>query len=259
MKKLALDELLVERGFIPSKEEAKRYIMAGKILIDDIVITKPGTLCNPKSRVRLKEKKSEFVSRGGDKIWHFIEKNNINVKDKCCLDIGISTGGFSDVLLRKEALHILGIDVGYGILDYQLRRNNQLSLLERTNAREVTKEEINTTIQKHHLSAEDIQLVVMDVSFISIFKILPNLIEILEPTTEYLVLVKPQFEAPKEMVDIGGIITSEDDLKNTLNKVEENLHKLNFNIKISEPSQLKGAKGNQEFFYYLNLNNTTSE
>ena len=101
MKKLKLDELLVNRGFIPSIDEAKRYIMAGKVLIDDIVISQPGTLCDPLSHVRIKEKKSEYVSRGGDKIANFLDQENIQIKDKCCLDVGISTGGFSDVLLRR--------------------------------------------------------------------------------------------------------------------------------------------------------------
>ncbi len=259
MKKLKLDELLVTRGFIPSVEEAKRYIMAGKIMIDDIVITKPGTLCNPKSRVRLKEKKSVYVSRGGDKIVHFIENNNINIKEKLCVDIGISTGGFTDVLLKKEAFHVIGIDVGYGILDYQLRRNNKLSLLERTNAREVTKNEINELISKHHLKTEDVQLVVMDVSFISIFKILPNLISILDQNVEYIILVKPQFEAEKDMIDAGGIITNEINLNNILESVEKKIKTLGLNIITSEGSKIKGTKGNQEYFYHVKLDQTTSE
>ena len=230
-----------------------------KILIDDIVITQPGTLCNPQSRVRIKEKKSEFVSRGGDKLHHFIEEHNINIKDKCCLDIGISTGGFTDVLLRRNALHILGIDVGYGILEYQLRKNKQLSLLERTNAREVSKEEINENLKKNHLSIADIQLVVMDVSFISVFKILPNLLQLLNNNTEYIILIKPQFEAEKDMVDMGGIITNQNDLNTILKKVEQQFNSLKLNIIETSPSKIKGAKGNQETFYYVSLTETTSE
>ncbi len=259
MKKLKLDEMLVTRGFISSVDEAKRYIMAGKILIDDIVITQPGTLCDPKSRVRLKEKKTEFVSRGGDKLNYFVEKNNIEIKDKCCLDIGISTGGFSDVLLRKNALHILGIDVGYGILDYQLRKNNQLSLLERTNAREVTKQEINDSLNNHHLTNSDVSLVVMDVSFISVFKILPNLLSILNQSVDYVILIKPQFEADKALIDTGGVITSKKNLNTVLKNVEENFDKLNLNIHKTEPSKVKGAKGNQEYFYHVSLSETAAE
>ena len=249
MKKLKLDELLVNRGFIPSIDEAKRYIMAGKVLIDDIVISQPGTLCDPLSHVRIKEKKSEYVSRGGDKIAHFLDQENIQIKDKCCLDVGISTGGFSDVLLRRDALHVLGIDVGYGILDYQLRKNKKLSLLERTNAREVTEKEINEALKAAHLTLYDIQLVVMDVSFISVFKIFPNLLSFLSNTTEFIVLIKPQFEAEKDMVDMGGIVTNSDHLKSTLQKVDEQFKQLNLNIWATAPSQVKGTKGNQEYFY----------
>ena len=172
MKKLKLAELLVTRGFITSINDAERYVMAGKVLIDDKVIVQPGTLCDYNSAIRIKEKKSEFVSRGGDKLNEFLRETDIKIENKCVLDIGISTGGFSDVVLKKNAMHVLGIDVGYGILDYQLRKHAKLSLLERTNAREVTEKEINDVLEKHHLKVNDFRLVVMDVSFISIFKIL---------------------------------------------------------------------------------------
>ena len=111
MKKLKLDELLVSRGFIKSTDEAKRYIMAGKVLINDEIITQPGTICEITSNVRIKEKKSKYVSRAGDKLANFLNHIEFKVKNKCALDIGISTGGFSDVLLQNEVLHILGIDV----------------------------------------------------------------------------------------------------------------------------------------------------
>lgn len=251
MKKIKLDQLLVERGFYNSVDLAKRIIMAGDILIDDIVITQPGTLCDPKSRIRIKTKKTDYVSRGGDKLAQFLKNNPIEIKNKCCLDIGISTGGFTDVLFRNDALHVLGIDVGYGILDFKLRKNKKLSLLERTNAREVSEIEINNCLGEHHFGCKDIQLVVMDVSFISVFKIIPNLIKLLRSTTEYLILIKPQFEGKKEWVDYGGIVTNPDYITKILNEVEQNFDKLNFEIIHSEPSNIKGTKGNQEFFYYV--------
>ncbi|MEK9727314.1 MAG: TlyA family RNA methyltransferase [Candidatus Margulisiibacteriota bacterium] len=251
MKKLKLDELLVTRGFISSKDEAQRYILAGKILIDDKVITQPGTLCELSSHIRIKEKKSQFVSRGGDKLAGFINKNNIDIKNKCVLDVGISTGGFSDVLIQGEALHVLGIDVGYGILDYKLRKKNNLSLLERTNAREVTKKEINDSLRKHHLTINDINLVVMDVSFISAFKIIPNLINLLQKECEFIILIKPQFEAKKELVEFGGVITNEDNIHEILTEVNKQFSTLGFEILINEASSLKGTKGNQEHFYFV--------
>ena len=249
MKKLKLDELLVNRGFIRTIDEAKRYIMAGKVLIDDAVISQPGTLCDPLSHIRIKEKKSNYVSRGGDKIDHFLETENVSINNQCCLDIGISTGGFSDLLIRQNARHVLGIDVGYGILDYQLRKNKKLSLLERTNAREVTEKEINDALEPVQLSIYDIQLVVMDVSFISVFKIMPNLLSLLPNSTEYIILIKPQFEAERDMVDMGGIITNPDHLHATLTKVETQFNALNLNIWAKSASEVKGTKGNQEYFY----------
>jgi 23S rRNA (cytidine1920-2'-O)/16S rRNA (cytidine1409-2'-O)-methyltransferase len=259
MKKLKLDELLVNRGFIPSIDEAKRYIMAGKVLIDDTVISQPGTLCDPLSHVRIKEKKSNYVSRGGDKIAHFLETQRISIHNQCCLDIGISTGGFSDVLIQKNARHVLGIDVGYGILDYQLRKNKKLSLLERTNAREVTEKEINNALEPFQLNIDDIQLVVMDVSFISVFKIMPNLLPQLPNSTEYIILIKPQFEAERDMVDMGGIITNPDHLRATLNKVDTQFSALNLNIWAKSASEVKGAKGNQEYFYRVSKRDAPSQ
>ena len=253
MKKIKLDELLVERGFFNSLDLAQRIVMTGDILIDDIVITQPGTLCDPKSRIRIKQKKSSYVSRGGDKLAQFLESHPVEIKNKCCLDIGISTGGFTDVLFRNNALHVLGIDVGYGILDFQLRKNTQLSLLERTNAREVTDIELNTLLKKHHLSTKDIQLVVMDVSFISVFKILPNLINFLNDTTEYIILIKPQFEGRKEWIDYGGIVTNPDYLTAIIEEVHTQFIDLNFEVINTQPSSIKGTKGNQEYFFHVKL------
>lgn len=251
MKKLKLAELLVTRGFIPSINDAERYVMAGKVLIDDKVILQPGTLCDYNSAIRIKEKKSEFVSRGGDKLNEFLRETDIKIENKCVLDIGISTGGFSDVVLKKNAMHVLGIDVGYGILDYQLRKHAKLSLLERTNAREVTEKEINDVLEKHHLKVNDFRLVVMDVSFISIFKILPNLTQLLEKDTSYIILVKPQFEAEKHMVGFGGIVSNPDHLAATLSSVENQFKDQGFEILQKSPSKVKGTKGNQEYFYLV--------
>ena len=254
MKK-KLDELLVSRGFIPSLDEAKRYIMAGKILIDDEVISKPGTLCSITSCIRIKEKKSNYVSRSGDKLDQFLKTTDLKIKDKYAMDIGISTGGFTDVLLQNKINHVVGIDVGYGILDYKLRRSTQLCLLERTNAREVTLTEINGVIKKHHLNINDFSLVVMDVSFISVFKILPNLVSFLREDTEYIILIKPQFEAKKEMVGLGGIISNPDHMTKILENVEKQFKDMNFEIIQSKQSDVKGTKGNQEYFYYIKLAN----
>ena len=145
----------------------------------------------------------------------------------------------------------MGIDVGYGILDYKLRRQQNLSLLERTNAREVTEKEINDKLEKHHLKIKDFDLVVMDVSFISVFKILPNLQKLLPKNSLYIILVKPQFEADKTMVGFGGIISNPDHLKQVLHNVEQQFDDHGFDIINQAPSKVKGTKGNQEYFYMV--------
>ena len=170
------------------------------------------------------------------------------------MDIGISTGGFTDVLLRNNALHVLGVDVAYGLLDYQLRKNQKLSLLERTNARYITKKEISEIISNHHLNIEDISLVTIDISFISVFKVLPNLIPLLRKDCEYIILIKPQFESEKHMVDEGGVLSNPEYIKETLRNVETQISENNCQILNSEPSVIKGAKkGNQEYFYHIKL------
>jgi 23S rRNA (cytidine1920-2'-O)/16S rRNA (cytidine1409-2'-O)-methyltransferase len=228
-------------------------IMAGDVLIDDIVILQPGTLCMSNCRVRIKQKKSKFVSRGGDKLAGFLKDSALNVQDKCSLDVGISTGGFTDVLLRNNALHVCGVDVGYGILEFQLRKNTKLSLLERTNAREVTETELNQVMAKSHLTTKDINLVVMDVSFISVFSILPNLIHLLNSDTDYIILIKPQFEADKHMIDFGGIVSNSVHIKEITDRVQAQFKTLGFETIHTAPSCLTGAKGNQEIFYHVRL------
>ena len=252
MKKLKLGELLLNRGFVSSIDDAKRIIMANEVLVNDEPIDKPGTLCDAKSRIRIKNKRA-FVSRGGDKLFSFFNDVQFDVSNKACIDVGMSTGGFTDVLLRSGASHVLGIDVGYGILDYQLRKNTKVSLLERTNAREVTKKEVSDALGKFYLIPGDIQCVVMDVAFISVFKILPNLISIFNKNVDYIILIKPQFECEKHLIETGGVITNIDSINETLKRVEHQFDHLSFRIQHHSASKFKGAKGNQEFFYYVNL------
>jgi 23S rRNA (cytidine1920-2'-O)/16S rRNA (cytidine1409-2'-O)-methyltransferase len=258
MKKIKLDELLVSRGLMPDTDMAKRHIMAGNVLVNDRVICQPGTPFNPQVDLRVKEKKSNFASRGGDKLYHFIQAIDLNPRHRVALDIGISTGGFTDVLLQAHAKHVLGIDVSYGILDYRLRTDPRVSLLERTNARELTQKCLNAPLSLQKLTSNDIQLVVMDVSFISVFKILPNLIPLLSHTTDYIILVKPQFEAERHMIGPGGIVSDTHYLADIQSKVMAQFNALGLNVQHHEKSQLKGTKGNQEYFYWVNLTSQPS-
>ena len=244
---------MVEKGYFKTVNEAKRIIMAGHVLIDDIVIDKPGTNCKKNVRIRIKYNKKKFVSRGGDKLQAFLKKTEINIENKICLDVGISTGGFTDVLLQHNANHVLGIDVAYGLTDFKIRKNNNVSLLERTNVRYLTKHELSNTLVNNHLTIDDISIVTMDVSFISVFKILPNLIDLLHINTEYIILIKPQFEGEKHMIDKGGIVTNSNYITEILESVSTQLSTLQLTIINSGPSKIKGLKGNQEYFYHCKI------
>lgn len=251
MARCRLDDWLVARGIFLSIDDARRHIMAGTVLVDDRVVDQPGTLCDTSKSLRVRKKSSSFVSRGGDKLHHFLSQIPLTVSGMWALDIGISTGGFTDALLHHGVAHVVGIDVGYGIVDYRLRTDDRVSLLERTNARQLTSNDINQALLTHDRTVEDIQLVVMDVSFISVFKLLPTLRNILSPMVTYIVLVKPQFEAMRGMVKAGGVMVDANDINHVIHHVESQLVTHDFTILHKAPSVLKGAKGNQEYFYHL--------
>lgn len=232
--------------------------MAGDVLIDDVVITKPGILFDDKCRVRIRQKEHDFVSRGGIKLSSFLDDVSLPIKDACCIDVGISTGGFSDALLRRGVLHILGIDVAYGMLDYGLRKDDRISLLERTNARYMTESDIQLAIQKTHLSISDFKVAVMDVSFISILKVLPNILSLFPNIRDYIVLIKPQFEADRDMVEPGGVVQNPEYIDATLNDVNRKLLDLGFYLCRLSKACIKGPKGNQEYFAHLSLDSPES-
>ena len=227
--------------------------MAGHVLVNDKVIDKPGFKCEHSSRIRIKYTKKKFVSRSGEKLNSFLNKTEIEIEDKVCLDIGISTGGFTDVLLKNKARHILGVDVAYGLTDFKIRQDKNVSLLERTNARYLKSEEVINELQKSNHSIEDISIVTMDVSFISIFKIIPNLINKFNKDVDYIILIKPQFEAEQYMVEKGGLITNSTYMTEIINNVEAQFETNKLSILYSAPSTLKGTKGNQEYFYHCKL------
>lgn len=232
--------------------------MAGDVLIDDVVVTKPGVLFDAKCRIRIRQKAHDFVSRGGVKLSACLNEIDLKINDVCCIDVGISTGGFTDALLRHGALHVLGIDVAYGMLDYSLRKTNQITLLERTNARYVTKQAIEQILLPTHVSINDFNVLVMDVSFISIFKLLPHLRDVFEKVDTYIVLIKPQFEAERHMIEPGGVVKNEHHITDILTTVKNQFNALNFNLIHLSKSCIKGVKGNQEYFAYLSNQSPTS-
>lgn len=239
-KKIRIDQLLVEKGLAETREKAQRLLMAGLILIDEKVVYKPGKIVSSLSCIR-KKKGTLFVSRGGDKLNGLFEDYPLQVKDKICLDIGSSTGGFTDCLLKKGVKRVYSIDVGKGLIDWSLRNDPRVILMEKVNARYLTQDMI----------PEQGNVCVMDVSFISIEKILPALYNLITPGGFIISLIKPQFEAGKDRVGKKGIIKDTSVHSDVIERIKTFAKENHLMPKGVFPSKVKGAKGNQEFFIVL--------
>ncbi|MBD23319.1 MAG: TlyA family rRNA (cytidine-2'-O)-methyltransferase [Alphaproteobacteria bacterium] len=243
-KNVRLDSLLVDMQLVSSRQKAVSLIMRGDVFIGDDKAVKPGKIVKFNQKVSLQIKKKEWVSRGGYKLDAVLKKFNVITKNKVCMDIGCSTGGFSDVLIKEKVKKIYAIDVGYGQFDWNLRKKKEIILLEKTNARYMD----NTMIP------DLIDLVVCDVSFISAKKVLEPNKKFLSKKFEVIVLLKPQFEVGKQLVGKGGIVKDSKihknlciDFKNWINI----LFKPNFCEIIESP--IKGQKGNKEFLFYFGV------
>lgn len=234
--KIRIDRLLVDRGIAKDIKEAQSLIMVGHILVDNEVIRKPDQIVDSNSKLNIKSRR--YVSRGGEKLEGALIDFQIDVKSFVCADIGISTGGFTDCLLKKGAFRVYGFDVGYGILDYSLRNDNRVILFERCNFKNFDV----TTIK------EKMDLIVMDLSFISVKRVIPNAIRMLKDGGLLLILIKPQFEAPKGLVKKGGIVVDMDAINAVLKNIEEFITSLRLKVLGIRPSWIKGRKGNQEYF-----------
>ncbi len=235
-----LDLIIVDNGLVKSRERAKALIMEGKVIVNGITITKAGTLVNRDSEIALKGD-IPYVGRGGLKLKAALDFFHIDPGDKVIMDIGCSTGGFTDCVLKENARRVYAIDVGYGQIDWSLRQNPKVILLEKTNIRYLEKEKI----------PEPIDLIVIDVSFISLTKVLPVCLEFLDNKGEILALIKPQFEVGKEMVEKGGVIKDEAKRTRAVENIRAfaELHGLK-TLGIFE-SPVHGQKGNIEYFIYL--------
>ncbi len=235
MKKERLDKLLVERGLVESREKAQRLIMSGVVFVNNQKIDKSGTKVPIDADIYIKERE-KYVSRGGYKLERALDVFNYSPKDKICLDIGASTGGFTDCLLQNGAKRVYAVDVGKNQLHEKLRKDNRVISLEKTNARYLTKKEI----------PEKVNCFVSDVSFISITKILPNICDLIEDGAMGIVLIKPQFELSKNDVK-DGVVRDKNlhfkAIKNTISKLEESCYCiLDINY-----SKTWGPEGNIEF------------
>jgi 23S rRNA (cytidine1920-2'-O)/16S rRNA (cytidine1409-2'-O)-methyltransferase len=233
-----LDLILVERGLVDSREKGQALILAGQVLVDGQKVDKPGHAVAPDSRIELAEQ-PRYVGRGGLKLEAALDHFSIPVAGKVCLDIGSSTGGFTDCLLQHGAARVYAIDVGTGQLDWKLRNDQRVIVHEQLNARYLSGNEV----------PEPIDLAVCDVSFISITMILPVLPNLLAKGAGMVILVKPQFELERHQVGKGGIIRDPALHQQACRRVEDAVKQLGYQTEII-PSPVLGAEGNQEFLLY---------
>jgi 23S rRNA (cytidine1920-2'-O)/16S rRNA (cytidine1409-2'-O)-methyltransferase len=241
--KSRLDKMLVARGLAASRERAQALILAGKVLVDEQKIEKAGAQIDEASAIRLLGEDLKYVSRGGLKLERALEHWNIDVDGRPCVDVGASTGGFTDCLLQHGAARVIAIDTGYGQMDFKLRQDPRVRLLEKTNARYLT----------HAALGEPVDFIAIDVSFISATLILPAVISSAfraDRRGQIVVLVKPQFEAGREHVGKGGIVRDEDAQLASLEKVRTAVTELGATKIDSIDSPILGAEGNREFLLY---------
>jgi 23S rRNA (cytidine1920-2'-O)/16S rRNA (cytidine1409-2'-O)-methyltransferase len=239
-EKIRLDNLLVERGVAASRQKAQAMILAGQVLVDDQKVEKCGALTSASATLRVLGETLKYVSRGGMKLEGALAHFRLNPEGRICLDIGASTGGFTDCLLQLHAAKVFAVDVGTNQLDWKLRRDPRVVSLERTNARNLTFETLGCRVE----------LVTMDVSFISATLIIPALPPLLESPADALVLVKPQFEVGKGQVGKGGIVRDPALRQQAVSKVSRKLLEVGFRNLAQTESCLPGAEGNVEFFLH---------
>ncbi|WP_275942857.1 TlyA family RNA methyltransferase [Desulfosediminicola flagellatus] len=240
MKKIRLDQLLVQRNFCDSLSKAQAVIGAGEVYVNDTPADKAGQPFPADAPIRVKEK-CRYVSRGGLKLERGLEYFNINATDMCCLDVGASSGGFTDCLLQNGAAKVFAVDVAYGQLDWKIRQDERVVVIERFNARKLTPEVLK----------QPIDLAVMDTSFISITKIIPFLLPLFNDTLQIVALIKPQFELPKYKIGKGGVVRDSELHQEAIDLILEFADKINLTSHGVVESPIRGPKGNTEFLIHL--------
>ncbi len=241
---IRLDALLVERGLAASRERARALILAGQVRVGGHVVSKAGTAVAPDSDVTLAEADHPYVGRGGLKLAHALDAFGIPAEGRLALDVGASTGGFTDVLLQRGARRVVALDVGHGQLDWKLRNHPRVVVMERVNAR---------TLAADHLPADAraFDVITVDVSFISLKHVLPALVPLLRPDGDLVVLVKPQFEAGRNEVGKGGLVRDSVVHARVVEEVAAAADALGLRRAGDTPSPIAGAEGNREFFLHL--------
>ncbi len=240
MSKIRLDQLLINHELAQNREEAQRLIRAGKVLVEEKVVDKPGHKFTMDTTVRVKQKETSYVSRGGLKLEAALRRFSIHVQDWVAVDLGASTGGFTDCLLRFGAKKVFAIDVGYGQLAYELQVDPRVVVMDRTNCRYLKKEDFDQAID----------LVVGDLSFISIKTVFPAIRNILNGKGELVLLIKPQFEIGKGRVGKKGIVRSKEDHYEVLSHCCAFFFQEKWSVLDLAPSPLQGKTGNMEFLLH---------
>lgn len=241
--KIRLDSRIFELGLTESREKAKAFIMAGQVFVNGMKVVKAGTTVLPEDKIEVRGT-SEFVSRGGHKLKKAMEVFPIDLNDKICMDIGASTGGFTDCMLQNGASRVYSIDVGYGQLAWKLRSDPRVVNLERTNVRYITAEQV----------PDAIDFFSVDVSFISLCLVLPAAYPLLRDGGECVCLIKPQFEAGREKVGKKGVVRDKSVHAEVIAKIDTFARELGFSVRGLDFSPIKGPEGNIEYLIYLKKN-----
>jgi 23S rRNA (cytidine1920-2'-O)/16S rRNA (cytidine1409-2'-O)-methyltransferase len=240
-KKHRLDLILVANGLVKSRQRAQAMIMAGKVLVNDRPVDKPGFHVSPDDTVELKGTDIPYVSRGGLKLEAALHKLQLDVTGSICIDVGASTGGFTDCLLQHGAERVYAVDVGYGQLAWKLRQDPRVIVIERTNVRHMAADTIPAPVD----------LVTIDVSFISLKIVVPVIVKFLKPDGSLLALIKPQFEVGKTQVGKGGVVRDPKLHQQVIQDLSNFFGTLKLVPLSIYPSPLLGPKGNREFFTYV--------
>ena len=235
-----LDSLLVGRGLAPSRQRARALIMAGKVVVEEDRVEKPGTQVRVDARVRLKGGDFSYVSRGGLKLEKALTAFAIDTRDKRAIDVGASTGGFTDCLLQWGASKVFAVEVGYGQLAWKLQQDPRVVNLERTNIRYLDREEIGAPVD----------LIVVDTSFISVEKFLPRLCGMVKEGGDVVVLIKPQFEVGRGEVGKGGVVRNPEKHRQVIDRMRQWAEGIGLRTRGVVESPLQGPKGNREFFIH---------
>jgi 23S rRNA (cytidine1920-2'-O)/16S rRNA (cytidine1409-2'-O)-methyltransferase len=241
VKKERLDKLLVARALASSRERAKARIMTGNVLVNQQPVDKPGTLVPPDARIEVRGEDIPYVSRGGLKLAAALKDFGIDVRDLDCMDIGASTGGFTDCLLQHGARKVYAVDVGYGQLAWKLRQDSRVMAIERTNIRHLPDDAIPCPVD----------LATIDVSFISLRIVVPSALRFLKTPADILALVKPQFEVGKGLVGKGGVVRDPEHHETVIRELTAFFTDLKLSFRGVIPSPVLGPKGNREFVMHL--------